>query len=135
MTQIATIDKSSSLRDEIDVSGSGLPVDQATQLAGERNPGDSNQYGVSVGECNITNVGENETDSAVSVGAPALCFGVIMETGQSGAIVLKDSATTVLSITPGANASVDLKGAKFDTSLVVTTAASAACVILWRPQG
>jgi len=103
-------------------------------LANERNAGTSNQYGVGVDECNIKRVTANLTDDAVSSGSPALLFGLIMESGQTGAVTIKDGTTTVITLAPGANGHIDFKGAKFNTNLTVTTAASATCVLLWRPQ-
>ena len=116
------------------IPNSPSKVEQSKALAHERNVGTGNEYGVGVDECNISHIAASQTDDATSAGAPALCYGIIMETGQTGAVTIKDGTTTVLSITPGANAFIDLRGAKFNNSLVVTTAASASCCLLWRPQ-
>lgn len=115
-------------------SDGAVHVNQNTLLAHERNPGTSNAFGVCVGEWNITHIAASQTDVAVSSGAPALLKAVIMDTGQSGAVTLKDGTTTIQGVTPGANTRIDYGGVKFNDSLIVTTAASAGCVIIWRPQ-
>jgi len=106
-------------------------------FANERNIASStNAYGVGVDECNITHIAASQTDVAVSSGAPALIFGIVVDSGQTGVVTIKDGITTVSAPAIAATQSpaIDYKGAKLNTSLVVTTAASAACAVLWRPQ-
>lgn len=125
-------------REQLAVDASGLAamaVILREAFAQERNIGTSNQFGVGVDECNITHIDASQTDVAVSSGVPAMIFGIIMDSGQTGVVTVKDDTTTVSApaIPSGASPSMDFKGAKCNTSLVVSTAASAACAILWRP--
>jgi hypothetical protein len=115
------------------IAANGVAVVSPEQLANERNVGTANQYGVAIPECNMTLIAAGVTDSAVSSGVPAILLGIIMHTSQTGALTIKDGATTICSVTPGANVHTDFHGGRCETSLVITTAASAACTVLWRP--
>ena len=103
-----------------------------TKAAQERGIGDADEYGVGVGEWNVTPVAASQADVDVSSGVPALIKKIIMGTAQSGQVTLKDGATLVQAITPGANLEADYDGSILETSCVITTAASAACVVVWR---
>lgn len=132
MTTITMSDPRGDLRKIVD-GANAITLD--TLIAGERGVDSVDSYLVAVGEWNITAVAASQSDVAISSGAPALLKSVVMNTGQSGEVTIKDGTTTLQSITPGANTKVDYGGGRCNTSLVLTTAASAACLVLWKPQG
>jgi len=128
-----------------DGSDAGLVdvYEMLTKLAGERNPGTSNEYGVGVPECNYTVVDEADgTDIQISSGVPALLFGYyVNEVLAGGTIILQDDTTAVITIPAGGEADVGsfipLPGIKFNNDLTCNCAAGLSTgniTICWRPQ-
>lgn len=146
MTRIATIDKSSRLRDEMDVTGDGLLVDQATLLAGERNTNSSsNSYLVVKPESNATRADIGTTETLIT-DAPAHLLGVVPNDANTGYLDIIDASATGSGNTPvfrvnlgdgGAAGVAVLTGiaARFENGICVD-GENAACdvTILWRPQ-
>lgn len=113
----------------------------STLIAGERNPGTSNEYMVSVDEsdASVVDVSTDETD--VSSTAPALLFGVYVNTALSAQVLpLKDGTggSTLVTIPASAAAGTmyTFPGLKFDTALIVDpdNAATGNITVAWRPQ-
>ena len=109
------------------------------QLAGERNPGTANQYGVAVPECNYTSWAHGDGDTIVT-SSPALLFGILVNVAITGEVTVRDGTTAggVLIQSTGAaavNTFFDYKGIKLDDGIFLDDAASAGNVIvMWRAQ-
>ena len=123
---------------ELASGGHGLGVSHPDAFAQERNAGTSNQYGVGVGECNATVI-DGTAAIAVSGGAPALVFSILIITSGNTATIVgllddDDVAKTVVLTSSSASQLFDLKGMKVGTSFTVTDALGDDVVVFWRPQ-
>lgn len=123
-------------------NANGPEFQLGSEVAGERNPGTSNDYLVSVEETNATvvDVATDETD--VSSTVPALLFGVYVNTVLSAQVLpLKDGTggTTIVTIPASAAAGsmYHFPGLKFNVALIVDpdNAATGNITVAWRPQG
>jgi len=121
------------------VVSNSLQVSLGTQLANERNPGSSNQYGVGVPECNYFVWGHADGDVQITT-SPALLFGFIITGTLTGTFALRDGTTgtdpRVYSSTALAVPTVvNLPGIKMDSGIFIDDAATGgAVVVLWRLQ-
>ena len=109
-------------------------------LYGERGSG-SNKYAVGVDECNGSILDASTGAQAVSVGAPALVFGVQINTVLAGTLTItgltnvSGAATDIVLPIATAIGYYELKGAKCNTALVCTLSdATDDVLVLWRPQ-
>lgn len=115
-------------------------VTPATALAGERNVGTVNQYFASVPECNGSVVNVATTSNSVSSGAPALLFGVYINTTIAvEAVGLHDGTggteLVTLPIGLAAGTKLQFNGIKFNTSLFVeAVSATGSITVEWRAQ-
>jgi len=117
---------------------SGAIISEPNQLAQERNIGTANQYGVGVSECNAM-ILNGSLAVAVSGGAPALVFGVLIGTsGATATIVgLSDQTPTARSViltSSSVSQFFDLRGMKVDATFTVNPSISNDVVVFWRPQ-
>ena len=121
------------------IGGPGFPnVGLGSQLASERNPGTSNQYGASVPESNGTVI-NGITAVDVSVGVPALLFGLINGSGAAVSVTLaglldQNGVAKNLVVSVPANGRMDFNGIKFNTNLSVTAATTDVITVEWRAQ-
>ena len=123
-------------------SGDGVvAVNQRDAIAHERNVGTSNQYGVGVDECNASILDAGTSAQAVSAGAPALLFGIHINTQLVGTLTItgftnvSGPATDIVLAAGTAVGWYDFKGAKCETALVCTlSTATDDVLVLWRPQ-
>lgn len=118
-------------------------VSLGTQLAGERNPGTANAYGVAVPEWNYTIVDHADTSPvAVSSGAPAIIGGIYCSETMAGTpdFALYDGTTEVINLPTGmvlGDERDSFAGIRFDTDLdvVIATAGTAGIIVVaWRAQ-
>lgn len=118
---------------------SGAAYVSPGQLANERNAGTSNQYGVSVPECNYTIC---SADTNVSTSAPALLFGVTVTVATATNVIeIRDATaagagTVVLSIPAGTAVGTyyPCNGIKCNTGLYCDHTGTGTVRIDWRPQ-
>ena len=110
------------------------------QLANERNVGSSNQYGVSVPECNYTVWAHGDGDTVVS-SVPALLFGIFCNTAITGASVVKNGtdatgdAVVTIPDSMAIGTYYELPGIKMNAGIFIDDASSAGdVVVLWRAQ-
>ena len=115
-------------------SSGGTPLVSPMKLAMEQNIGTGNEFGRFIEKCIMTPVAASLTDYNVSGGVPGILIGVLMGTGQSGEVTLKNGTTTLLAVTPGANLSASFRGGNCDTDIRITTAALGACLVFWNAQ-
>ena len=119
-------------------------------LANERDIGTANAHGVSVPECNgttcnYTSGSDVNGDGTASSDAPALLFGVYVNTTLSAhALQLRDGTTTAgtLKVTIPASAAAGtmytFPGIKFNTGIFVDWNASVSAgdiTVMWRAKG
>lgn len=124
-----------------DRSTNGAKHTEPNQLATERNVGTSNQFGVGVDECNGSILDAVTSAQAVSAGAPALIFGVQINTALAGTLTItgltnvSGVATDIVLPVATPIGYYELKGAKCNTALIcqLSVATDDVCV-LWRPQ-
>ena len=113
---------------------------EPTQLANERNIGTSNQYGVGVDECNGSILDAGTSAQAVSGGAPALVFGIQINTALAGTLTItgltnvSGAATDIVLPIATPIGYYEMKGAKCNIALVCQLSdATDDVLVLWRP--
>ena len=119
----------------------GMATNHPDAFAQERNVGTSNQYGVGVDECNGSILDAGTGAQAVSAGAPALLFGIHINTALAGTLTITGlsnvtgAATDIVLPIATAIGYFEFKGAKCDTALICTLSdATDGVLVLWRPQ-
>lgn len=108
---------------------------EPTQLAHERNPGTSNQYGASVEEWNYTSWAHGDGDTIVTSNA-ALLKAVIVNSALTGDVAIRDGTTAggTLIYTVGTT-DIDLYGIKCNSGLFIDDNATAGNIlVIWRDQ-
>ena len=128
----------------VTIDGSGAPATPIVMndaLANERNAGTANQYGVGVDECNGSILDASTGAQAVSVGAPAILFGIQINTALAGTLTITGltnvtgAATNIVLPIATPIGYYECKGAKCNTALVCTLSdATDDVLVLWRPQ-